>query len=423
MTLAINFGFNVLVARALGASAAGVFFTAMVVTTFIGMVGRFGTDIYALKHAAVLTDEDLQHVGPFSLGWLTKICVGGSSALAVLTFGAASLGLNLWSPASDLAGALVLLALSIPFQCYAILNSAVLRATHRAAQGAFAEMGMTQGLASLGTIGLGLFHVRSLTALATVYVISSVFTAGASWIMVRRSLISRTARGVLTGSLKRGAAAEMGHMMMSGVLSLSLGWLPIFALWIVSSSAQVAFFTAAARMASTLNLMPFILMTGAIPTIAHAAKRQDISLVNETLSSVNRRAALLAMPVAGIMVLGSTTIMQIYGTEFAEDPSTLRVLVLSQLSLVLLGFVSSIMNVVGQEHASVILTAATLVVGIPVVVWASWMGGSLGAAYAMAGLTLGYTVACVGSLKRRTGIISYVTWSRHPQMSAGSGEP
>ena len=417
ITLGVSFAFNVLVARALGASVSGNFFTAVIVITFVGMIGRFGTDLYALKHASVLRNAELTDRHPLSLPWLTRLCLLGSAALAGILFLAGPALLDLYRPESGLGSPLRLLAISIPFQGYAILNSAVLRAIGRAAEGAFAEMGLTQGLAGLGILVVWRFGTVTSDHVAIAFVCGSVATAAYSWFAVRIRLGKHVVHDRLEASTRRKALGEMGNMTLSSVLFLSLAWLPILGLWIASSPAQVAFFVTAARLSTMLNLIPTIQMTAVLPRVAELFKAHKIDEINVTISRVNRHAAVLAVPSGLIMLFGAEPLMKLFGPEFVAAVPALRVLAVGQVIVVLLGSVNPIMIVVGQERAAVMLILAALLVGAPLTIWFSFLWGALGSSIATSAATLAFCGGAVCLLRRRNGIIAYLRLRTPPDSS------
>jgi len=416
-TLAVGFAFNVLVARTLGATAAGEFFTAMVVITLVGMIGRFGTDLYALKHGSVLRNQGPKDRHPLALPWLTRLCVLASAALAGILFLVGPALIDVYRPGNGLGTPLRLLAISIPFQCYAILNSAVLRAIGHAAEGAVAEMGLTQGLAALGVLVAWRFDTVTGNRVAIVFVCASVVTAAYSWLAVRFRLGKRVIHEPMKTGTRHKALVEMASMMSSSVLYLSLAWLPILGLWIASSPAQVAFFATAARLAMMLNLIPTVQMTAVIPRVAELFKTGNIDKINAMISRVNKQAAVLAVPAGLVLVFGAGPLMQLFGSEFVAAAPALRVLAACQVIIVLLGFVNPIMNVVSQERAAVILILAALLVGLPLTIWFSSAWGALGASVSISAATLAFSGGAVCLLQRRTGIVAFLRLRTPPDSS------
>ena len=406
-TLALALAFSLAVARTLGAHEAGPVFTAVIAVTLVGMIGRLGSDQYVLKHASALRARGALRYDTLSWPWLRRITWACSTTAAVVV-GGVSLALHGAGLASPLTSCLSLFALSIPFQCAAILNSALLRAVDRVAAGAFAEVGLSPGLAMVGLLGLHVFARATPTTAAVAFLGGSLITAlWSSWMVGRVGIPHGDAS---TGAARpAGAVSEMTHMMTTSTLFYTMTWMPVGALWSFSTPAAVSLLTVAARFPNFLSLIPSIQVTAAVPRLAALHHSDDLAAVNAGLARINRGAAAIAVPVAVALIVAAPWVMATFGPEFGAGTSVLRALVVGQLAVVLLGFVVPVMLFADMERTAVALTIGAVLLGFPVVCLASHYAGALGAALATAAVMTAHAALCAIVIRQRTGIMTAIT--------------
>lgn len=406
VTLGLGLIFNVVVARALGPDAAGDFFAALVVATLLGMVGRLGSESYALRLvSAAPSGQPSAAPGAESIA-LARIAVIGSLAAGAFCASVLGLGATAARPASDLGLHLLILAASVPLASVALLNSAILRGLGRTVSGAFAELGLTQGLAAGLLAAASLGHTLSPAFASVAYVMAAGVTAAWSTWRLRRFWRARMNRPAPAGYVAV-PWRELLHMMGTSVLFFGLTWVPIMALWLTSTSAAVAEYTAAFRYASVLLLVPTIQVTYTIPRIGHAYPRGDIQGVNSILRRVNRQAAVVAAVAAVFITLAAAPLLEVFGPEFRAAETTLRILVLAQVGIVLAGMVNPLMLILGLEKQAMALTLAALLASSAVALPAGLYRGSEGVAIAVGLVTVVYVAVAALVLQRRTGVVSY----------------
>lgn len=407
VTLALALAYNVTIARALGAHDAGPVFTAVIVVTLVAMVGRLGSDLYVLKHASALRARGRLTFVDLRWGWLRRLCWSCSAVAALVVLGAALLANRLSDGGSALAAVLPWFALSIPFQCSSILNSALLRAVDRSAAGAFAEVGLSQGLAMLGLLALWATSHATPTTAALAFLGGSVLTAIWSTWRVRTADVPPGV-GNRLGRVD-GALGEMTRMMASSTLFYTMTWMPVGALWFFSTSASISLFTVAARFPNLLNLIPNVQITAAVPRLATRYHSDDIAGVNAGLARLNRSAAAVAVPATLVLMLGAPLVMAAFGPDFGDGVGALRVLCLGQLAVVLLGFVVPVMLFADMERVAVTVTIGAVVVGFPVICVASHYAGALGAAVGVACALAAHAAVAAFVIRKRTGVMTAFT--------------
>lgn len=377
ITLAASFTFTVVVGRSVGPEVTGSFFALLALTTFAGMVGRRGADLYALKTAGALLRPD----GSLAVAWLLRRSLIGTSVAAGLLTAVVTLILILRdASASDVAGALALVW-SAPITSRAIVHSAILRACGRPASGAFAEMGLTQLLAIPGVIALGP-RGDTLGLMVPGVSYATAAAATATWATMRTVPIV-AGRPSPPDSAITPHSRMMTHMAVSSVIFYALTWMPIVALWLTASPEEAGYFAAANRFVSLLPLITTIQMTSTLPAVA------SMVAVGQTLEATHRlrrtslAAASFCLPAMVVVSVWPAQLLAIFGPEFAPAATTLRALGVAMAVVVMLGPVNQVMTVTGFERTSIRIALCALAVGGPASLaaassWGAWGAGLAG---------------------------------------------
>lgn len=417
VALGMTFAFSITVARVLGPDEAGLVFAAVVAVSGVGMVARFGSDLAVIRRGATLFS-----VGRLTrdrLGWsrLVTICLVNSVTIAIV----ATLVLELVVGRTGSTLPYAIFAWSVPFQCIAVLSSALLRAANRAALGAFAEVGLAQGAAAVITVALHQVGLSTVSSVSAGFTFATAAVGVWSWAQAQKvwqdeSLAVADAPVMTHAPAGR---AELSATMWSSVLFYALTWSPIGVLLVLSTNEQVSLYGAAARLPTLIALIPIVQLTGSLPVIAAHVAHQRTAEGNEVLARLNLRATVLAVLACAVIVPAAPLIMRIFGEGFADAAPVLRVLALGQLLVVVLGPGSLIPLVTGFEReamTALILTCiGAAVVESALAIELGAVGAALGWALGMA--SFGGAMAVV--LRRRSGIVLHVSL---PRGRAGSRE-
>jgi O-antigen/teichoic acid export membrane protein len=405
ITLLLNAVLAVVLGRIFGAEASGEFFLAFAAVNLAGMIGRLGSDGWAIK---VL--PSLAHDGRSSQFWLElhalrRICLRGSVGVALIAFLGGITLLALF-PAADVGPHLMVLSVSIPFACAAILESAALRSAGRISKGAFAETGLSQGLTIVSILVISLVIDAPPIAISIAYTLSAILTAVLARTWTRSAVpTSEEAVGPLSSL---GNFRSMVFIMGSSVLFFLLASSPLFALGIAGSAREVGLYNAAARSSTLISLIPALQTIYLIPRVARAFSSGDIDDVNAQLRRAARQASALALASAVLMLVFSEPITRIFGDDFAGSQPTLIALVVGQALVVMVGNVNPLMAITGLERTSLHVAIAVVVIGVPLMLVGAALIGALGVALAFTASTLAYSVWSAVLLRSRLGIRCYV---------------
>ena len=343
------------------------------------------------------------------MDWLRRYCLRGSLAAGVVM---ATVGVVLWTTGAsrEVGIPLAVLAISIPFSSRAILDSAALRSANCLARGAFAETGLSQGLAILLLLVSEVtFHPGGL-AIPVCYSIATVGTSVVAR-MWTKNAIQRTTRQSIKVSFcpPPGMRVSMLHMMGSSVLFFALTSIPLFVLGIFAAVRDVGLYNAATRVSTLVAIIPALQTTYLVPRISRAVAVHDVEGANVMLRRAARQASGVTVILGVGILLFASPILTLFGTDFAQAKATLMVLLIGQMAIASLGNVNPVMSVVGLERPSVVYVAIAVAVGLLPMACAAVYWGAAGVALAFVLMTIAYASACGVLLQKRIGIRCFVS--------------
>lgn len=343
----LAFGFNVAVARLLGAEGAGLYFLALAVTTIISVIGRVGLDNALLRFIATrAAHEDWAGVkGVYALGM--RMAVVASGALTLIIFLAAPWIASALSKKPELAEPLRWMSLSIlPF---ALLNlqAESLKGLKRI-RDAMIVQGIGVPLAGLLLI-VPLAQSAGVLGVGIAYVMSTLLVAALGMWAWHRAVMAYAV--VATPFPFKDIWASCRPLWGVSILNAAvLPWMPLFLLGVWSISQEVGVFGAALRVAMLVSFFLVAINNVVAPKFAGLYARGEI----ETLGRVARHSALLltilASPILILMMFAGGWIMSLYGESFTEGRMVLAILAFGQLVNAFCGPVGNLLTMSGYEQ-------------------------------------------------------------------------
>ncbi len=402
----MTFAFSLVVGRALGPHGAGIVYAAVVGASALGMLARFGTEYAVLRHGSALFGSQSLHRTSLNWDYLLRFCVLGSVAWCAVVV----VALQLVSVGER--AAYTAFALSIPFQSVGVLCSALLRAGGQAGRGAFAEVGLAQGIAAAVTVVLVAADAADPARVGLAFTGSWALVSAWSLVAARRAWQTEAHAGLET---PRPTLGSLGAMMSSSLLFYALTWSPIGVLVLVSTQTEVAWFGAAARFPTLIALVPTIQLTAGLPIIASHVSRHRTDEANREIRSLNVRAAAIAVMSGAALIVAGPWVMTLFGPGFDGAATALTILVIGQVGAVLLGPASTLPLVIGYERHAMVALCVTLPVAVVAEALLATRWGAAGAAagWSISTCVFGLTVAVI--LHRGAGIVSYLTTGRDPR--------
>lgn len=399
--IGMTFLFSLSVGRVLGTGSAGSVFTAVVVTTLLSTAGRLGVDLDAMKRAARL--HDVGGLTRDSLGWprLVRLCLLGSVPMTAL----ALLVVLLARGHVANAGTYVVFALAVPLQALSVLGAAVLRGGGRSGLGALVEVGLSQGLATVGVLVLGATGHAGAETVAAAFVLSQAIVCA-----LALGLVPSVWQSYSNPSPPVPAdRSELVSMMASGLLFYVLTWSPLLVLAVLGSTRDLSLYGAAARFPTAVAIIPTVLVTAVLPRLIASFAHNRVAEGNHVLARINRLAAVGAASVSLPLLVAAPWVMGLFGSGFEDGAGALRLLSLGQLLAVLLGPTALLPPVLGLERPAQWLLLASCALSFTLGAVLVGPFGVEGAASAWLVALTAYGVIMAWLLRRSVGVVSPVS--------------
>lgn len=409
-----SFLLTIVAARLLGVDAAGSYFLVFTSLTILATFGRFGTDNLALKICGGDAPNVRAELGHSALIAGVVSVTGVAAVYAVVSLTNYSL------PGFDSSWTLAVIAAAIP-QAFAVIAGAVLRGRDFMAVGIIAELGSIPILSIALMWIFSAFGVVDLTGALLSLVVASWLTA--LWAVLAAIVSVRGEPKLLrahwfTGfrDFSRRRTRQLAPMMGTSLLFYILTWSPLYALSIMSTLANVSYFTVAARLANVVSLVPTLQVAYLAPAFARLFHQGKLVELNALCGQAVRQAvAFLAIPVLVLAIGAAPIVTLLYGADFAPAAGPLAVLTLGALLVVLVGQVNQLMLLCNLESHALVLNIVLVVLWATAGLWIAAQFGAFGASVFSVAVSAFYALAAAALLKVRRGIRSYfvVEWHRN----------
>lgn len=340
-SIAAAFGLSLAVARFTSRETAGQYFVYMAVIVAAATVGRFGSDTLALKQVAshAISGADIGRlVGLVTAGSVVAGGVASGFILHVARDGANGM------TTAIVAATVVATAGS----AMAVLAGAVLRGAGQIASGMFIEAGAVPTAALIVTVA-GHEDI-DFPNLVRGYAIACAIAGVFGLVLMARACSSRTAAEAPLNLRSRATIASMASMAIAAAVFYLLTWAPVLILGWAGLASQAAIYSAAARLAGFVNLVPAMQNSYIAPEIARAYYRGDVSKVSMTCRSAARRAITVAVPFVLVYTAFPAVAEQIFGAAYAESRTPLVILAAAFGITIALGPVNAVLMTCGGEH-------------------------------------------------------------------------
>lgn len=355
---ALAFGFNVLLARMLGAEGAGLYYLALTVTTIAGVLGRIGLDNSILRFvAANAALEDWGKVkGVYQKGM--KMALGFSILVAAVTFVAAPWLAETLFLKPELTLPLRWMTLAIVPMALLILHAEVLKGLKR-----IRDCQLVRGLGFQALLILGFYLIGDawgLKGAIFAYIAASVLMALAGFYLWRLALPQlREATGHFqTNELLKSCMP----LFFASILNLVISSTSTFMLGIWSTSENVAIFNIALRTAMLTGFILVAINSIALPKFAALYHQGDIEALGSTARSSARLIFFLVSPIVLVLILFPGWILGIFGEQFIEGAAVLSIIALGQFINVTLGLAVFLLLMSGHERLMLYTVALAAVV-------------------------------------------------------------
>jgi O-antigen/teichoic acid export membrane protein len=384
---ALNFLFQIILARLLGAHGVGIYYLALSTTTSAALIARMGMDHNLTRTVAAQAEsENWAAIRQVASHALRAGLIAAVLAVAIVFFSAGWVSEHVFAK-PDLTAPLSVMAFAIMPVAMIILYARALQGLRLVAEATLVETAITPFTAcALVFVLVSRFEIVGGTIAYCVGAMIALSVAALTW--QRRSgqwpsaesnsEVGSTVKFVLQSSPYFG-------VMLCQQLALVA---PLFILGALRSGADVGLFYSANRTAALIGLILVAANSIVAPKIAALYQSRDL----KTLDRVVRRSAMLvsmvALPALLVFLLAPSFVMSVFGSEFAASADLLRVLALGQLVNIVTGSVGFVLLMTENLRSVFITSILLLITVVGLSLFLVPQLGAMGAALATTGSLL-----------------------------------
>ncbi|MEA3291405.1 MAG: flippase [Pseudomonadota bacterium] len=398
------FAMNVVVARKLGASEAGLFFLAFTLITIISAVSRLGLDQTFVRFiSAHRVENDWSFInGLYRTGMIWSLLASLAAAFMLWSL-AEPIAVRVFNK-PEFAGVLAVMAWGIPLMALYVLHTRALQGLKRIPQAMFVlSVGVPLGLAVL------VFAVSPESAARTgwLYLAAALATLAVGFYWWRQ--VPET-NGVAGKVDRKMILASAMPLLAVTVFQQITAWSSQVMLGAWSTSADVAVFNAAQRTAMLTSFVLVAVNSISAPKFAELYRLGQHDALRRTAKHATRLMVLLALGPLAIMLLFPDLILWFFGEEFTRGSDALRLLAIGQFINVAAGSVGFLLSMTGREKLlrNNTFFAALLALGLGVTLIPAF--GIMGAAVATACAVAAFNLLSVWQVKKTLGFNTLAFW-------------
>jgi O-antigen/teichoic acid export membrane protein len=377
VSLLLSTGYQIVVARNLGATVYGLLVLGLAVSTFLAEACDLGLDYGVLRLGGIArgagdTDRLRAVVGCGLLGSFAA----GTAAAGLLAVSAAAVARTFDKP--ELASVLIPLALAIPFTAASEVARAALRAAGRALPAVASASLITPGVllaAGLVAISMG----RGAEPIAVAYAVTEAVVAAATLVMVWRVLPAGVGRGRATGLFRYSLPMSFNRLIL-----YSNNQTEVLILGRLAPTGVLGVFGVARRLSLVVGAQLSAIQVLFNPIAADLHHRERSAELDELFKTSTRWLFILGLPTCLAEVLFARELVGLFGPSFLSGAAAVAVLAVGQLVNVGTGTVAQLLAMAGRARLSIIDSVVFLAtsVGLDLLLIPRW--GMIGAATANA---------------------------------------
>lgn len=345
----LSFGFNVLLARLLGAEGAGVYFLAITITTIASVIARIGLDNALLRFTAAGAAENdwVSIMGNYRLG-ITISSILSIIITAVLFISAPWLAVNLFSK-PELIQPLSWMVLAVFPMTLFLLHVELLKGLKH-----IFESQMIQGMVLPLVNILGLYPLVILWEIngsVFSYIIAVTTSAIISlWLWWRIEEVNRKSSG---GSFSyKPLLASCTHLFPADILNRAIiPWLPYMLLGYWVSSDDVGVFGVSIRTAMLISFVLIAVNSILAPKISALYRREAYVELEKLIKQTTLMLIFIGLIFSIVLIAFAENILNLFGDEFTAGTTVLVILVIGQFVNVACGSVGYLLIMSGNEKS------------------------------------------------------------------------
>jgi O-antigen/teichoic acid export membrane protein len=192
-------------------------------------------------------------------------------------------------------------------------------------------------------------------------------------------------------------------LFLMGIVSAANAQVGTIVLGAIGDSAQAGVFAVAVRASAFVSFVMLAATYPLMPALARLRSVGDERVYRETVVSATRSVVLVSAPIViGLMVFAEP-ILRIFGSEFGEGASAVRILVVGETVRLLVGVIAIGMLMSGEERLATKILAGGAVLNVVLALVLAPALGANGAAVAQAASAILASVLIAIFAHRRQG--------------------
>jgi O-antigen/teichoic acid export membrane protein len=368
----LGFLFAIVVARGLGANAAGVFFAALALFTILSATAQFGANTGVVRTVARFRalgrGADISRTIFVALS--PVVVISAILALMLFLFAPEISRAILRGPDSE--AAVPYLRLFAPFLPFASASAVIVAATR-----GFGTMvplvgvehlgkGVARPLLALAALGSGFGGAALALAWALPTALACIVAGGALMVLLRRAE-ARTSNAV-PPSTRRDLAFEFWRFTaprgVASVFQITLLWLDTILLAALASPHEAGVYSAAARYATQGAFAIHAVVFAIGPLMSALLARDERERAQAVYETATSWVTALSWPIYFTLAAFSPLLLSIFGPEFVAGDTALVILALAMLVATASGPVNVVLVMAGKASWNLVNSFFALTVNV-----------------------------------------------------------
>lgn len=395
---------NILIARSLGATEAGLFFLGFTLITITAAIGRLGLDQGVVRFIAALRATEafgqLHSVYRKALSWV----MAASLLITLIAWLGSEWIVKTFFNQPGFEPVFRVIVLGIPLLALYIMQAQALQGLKQVAQ-SMLTLSVMMPVSLL--IMLLLFPVNTAMVAAEYLVAASLLTLLIGWVLWLRSAPKATS---VSDFPSRQLFNTCMPLWVVTIFSQIIQWSSQLMLGSWGTAEEIAYFATAQRTAMLTSFVLFAVNAIAAPKFAAMHAKGDYAGLKHLATWSVRLMLLAAVPALFIMLLFPEWLMSFFGEEFRAASTALMILAIGQFINIATGSVGYLLSMTGHEKElrNNAVVSAIIAVGLGLLLIPTF--GLLGATLATATAIATQNLLCVYQVRKHLGFNTMVFW-------------
>ena len=396
-----GFLMSIVITRTLSVEDSGLFFLAHALCSAVGMLCTLGLTKAFVRFLGGFHAEANWGVikGVFNRGLITVLLM--SIIVSILFFFCSDFISNNLFNKPEFEGVLRVISFAIPFVAVYQLVSYAFQGLHKPIISIFLQSISNQVLVIIALlIALSLNMDLSATSVAIFFVCAVFLTA---FISIVKWLLNKNLAVLADYSQMSELASSAKPLFLIMLMGIVVQYSGQIISGLYLNSSDVAYFSVAQRISMLTSFVLVAITMVAAPRFAASAKLGKTEELRNTSLFCSRVMILMATPVVVFIFFFAEFLMEIFGEEYVQAASLLKILIIGQFINVITGSVGYLLNMTGHEKdmRNVVFLSGPLALVLCFVL--TPLFGSTGSAIAVAIAVASQNLLAVYLVKKRLG--------------------